>query len=130
VRALRTACSIEYLRWRYAGAIPARMVMHPEGAERGVAFVRVRRRGRARVALLGDVLVPGGDPALERAVVRRVAGAVDADGIAGVGRLVRVRDGFIPLGGRGPRLMTRGVAGAPPASADDWDLGYGELELF
>ena len=128
--AMRTALSADYLRWRYAGAIPARIVTHPDGADHGVAFVRVRRRGRARIAVLGDVLAPRGEPELERAIVRRVAAEADADGIAALGRLVRVPDGFLPLGGRGPRLVTRALRSEPPTSLDAWDVGYGDLELL
>jgi GNAT superfamily N-acetyltransferase len=128
--ALRTTCSIDYLRWRYAGIIPARAVAHPDGPDHGVAFVRVRQRGSARVALLGDVLVPHGDPALERALVRRVATTVDADGTAALGRVARQSAGFWPIGGSGPRLVARSLASAAPASLDGWDLGYGDLELL
>lgn len=128
--ALRTALSIPYLRWRYASRIRARIVTHPEGADHGVAFVRVRRRGRARVAVLGDVLAPNGDTTMERAIVRRVVRDVDADGIAALGRVVRVRDRFLPLGGRGPRLVTRALCFQPPTTLDDWDVGYGDLELL
>ncbi len=128
--ALRTVLSIDYLRWRYAGRIPARIVTHPDGAQHGVAFVRVRRRGRARIAVLGDVLAPKGDTSRERAIVRRVAAEVDADGIAALGRIVRARDWFLPLGGRGPRLVTRALRFQPPTALEGWDVGYGDLELL
>lgn len=127
---LRTAWTGAALRWRYAGAVPARAVVHPDGIAGGVAFVRVRMRSGARVAVLGDVLVPDDDPAARRALVRRTARSVDAAGLAALGPGPRLRDGFLPVAGRGPLLVARALTTAPPPTLDEWDVGYGELELF
>jgi GNAT superfamily N-acetyltransferase len=127
--ALHTAITPEYVRWRYDGAFPARVVAHPDGVDHGVAFVRVRRRGRARVAILGDVLVPQSNRALVRPIVRRIAASNDADGTVALGRTVQLRDGFVPMG-RAPRLVARAVNGDPPWTLEDWDVGYGDLELL
>lgn len=127
---VRTAWTVDALRWRYAGAVPARAVVHPDGPDHGMAFLRVRSRGRARMAILGDVLVPGADPKLRRELVRLAARGADASGIAALGRGVGLRDGFLPAGSKGPLLVTRKVTTDPPTELDDWDLGYGDLELF
>jgi GNAT superfamily N-acetyltransferase len=127
---LSTVRSLEYLRWRYAGVVPSRAVAHRDGSDSGVAFVRVRRQGRARIAIIGDVLVPGRDVKLERELVRQVAAHVDADCAAVLGGRLGARDGFVALGGQGPLVVARALCSEPPWSLDGWSLGYGELELM
>jgi GNAT superfamily N-acetyltransferase len=125
---LRTRLSPEFLAWRYGTELlPYRAVVGPGGIADGVGLFRVRQRGSAREGALCEVLAPGGDAGLERALVRRVARVLDADYLLGLGR---TRRGLAPLPRQGPILTWRRVATerqGPPAA---WSLGLGDIELF
>ncbi len=128
---LRTRLTPGVLQWRYAGfpALAYRAHCGPGGVAGGLAMFRLRRRGGAVEAMLGDVLAPGGDARLAARLARdvlRVSGADYAVATAG-GRSWR---GFVPLPGQGPVLTWRaaGAGGRPPMAA--WDLSLGDVELF
>jgi GNAT superfamily N-acetyltransferase len=118
-----------YLRWRYGFAALAyrAAALGPDGAD-GVALYRVRCRGRAVEATVGELLVPEGDRAAARVLVAAVGRASGADYV------LRTSDGArsgreIPLPGAGPIVTTRKVNGDPPDLAS-WRLTLGDLELF
>ncbi len=128
---LRTRLSPDVLRWRYAGfpALGYRALTGPGGVEDGLGLFRLRRRGGAVEAMLGDVLAPGGDARTVARLARdvlRVSGADYAVATA-AGRRWR---GFVPLPGQGPVLTWRaaGAGGRLPIGA--WDLSLGDVELF
>ena len=124
---VRTARSVDYLAWRYGfGALGYRAVTHPDGVERGVALVRVRRRGAARELSMCDVLVPAGDRSAARRLVRVAMAESGADFAAAIGPV----PSMLTLGGRGPVLTARTVTATPPASLDPWKLALGDVELF
>ena len=125
----RTARSPEYLRWRYPEEhLGYRVLTLGRDLAEGAACVRLRRRGEALEATVGDLLVPGGDPAARRALVRLVVDRTGADYALLVG--AGARDLALPLPGQGPTLVWRHVNAteAPPAEAWDWSMG--DLELF
>lgn len=129
--ALRTRLTPAVLRWRYAGFAPLayRAWTGPGGVGDGLALFRLRRRGGAVEAMIGDVLAPGGDPRRAAALARGVLRASGADyAVATGGRRWR---GFVSLPGQGPALTWRAAesgAGPPPLGA--WDLSLGDIELF
>lgn len=127
---LRTRLSPDVLRWRYAGfpALAYRALTGPEGVEGGLALFRLRRRGGAVEAMLGDVLAPGGDALTLARLARDVLRASGADYAVAIG--ARRWRGFVPLPGQGPVLTWRaaGAGGRPPIGA--WDLSLGDVELF
>jgi GNAT superfamily N-acetyltransferase len=128
---LRTRLTRPYLVWRYDNpVVPARVVTHADGPQAGLAVLRVRRRGNSRVAALEHVIVPEDDTREHSKLARVAAASADADATITLGRRLGMRDGFLPLGGRGPLLMARGVGVDAPAALDDWDLSFGDLELF
>ncbi len=126
---LATEVSPAYLRWRFGlPDLGYRAVVLRDDPARGIAFFRVRRRGPAREAALGGMLLADDDARERAALVRTVARAVDADYVAALGRRPR---GFVPVPRLGPILTARPIADSstvPPLAG--WDLGLGDVELF
>jgi len=128
---LRTRTSPAFLRWRYATPLLSyRAFVARGGVEEGVALVRVRPRGRAREAVLCELLAAEGDVRIERALTRAVERHVDADYVLRLGGPVAGRDGFVRLPGQGPVLTCRAAAGRAPARLGSWRLTMGDVELF
>lgn len=127
---LRTRLTPEVLAWRYAGfpALGYRAVTGAAGVPDGLALFRLRRRGPAVEAMVGDVLAPGGDRRLAARLARQVLRASGADYAVAAG--ARSWRGFFPLPGQGPVLTWRAAdgGGKPPIGA--WDLSLGDVELF
>lgn len=129
---LRTHRTVAFLRWRYGfGPLGYRAVMRSSRLADGAAVFRLRRRGGALECALADVLVPGGDPAAGRELVREVARTCGADYVIRLHRAPVDRTGFVRLPRLGPVLTWRAlVPDAPGGSLDDWDLALGDVELF
>lgn len=126
---LRTRLSVPVLRWRYGGDLLGyRAVTVGDNARGGLAFVRLRRRGSAREAVLAEMLVPRDESRARRRLVREVMGTVrsEADYVLALGRVPR----FIPVSRLGPVLTTRGLAYPPPLSVSSFALTLGDIELF
>jgi predicted N-acetyltransferase YhbS len=127
--ALRTRRTLEVLRWRYGTPLLAYRAIAPDGdARRGVAFVRLRRRGAAREAVLAAVLAPDRERRTASTLVRAAARAVrqDADYLLAVG----AAPGCVPISKLGPIVTTRTVARPGPDSVQAFDLTLGDIELF
>ena len=128
VHTRRTAA---YLAWRYSGFPPLAYRARLAGSSPvdGLALFRLRRRGRCVEAVIGDVLVPGGD---HRAAARLAAAVVretQADyGLRCGGPSPAA--GFLPLPGTGPLLTWRSVADTDRPPLGDWRLSLGDVELF
>jgi hypothetical protein len=126
---LRTRQSPTYLRWRYGvPLLHYRAVVAPSGLDDGVAFVRVRRRGDAREAVVASLLVPQRSRRRAAALVREVRRQArgHADYLLGVGDL----PGSVGVPTFGPVVAARSVSTAPPTSVADFDLTMGDVELF
>jgi hypothetical protein len=123
--ALATEHSVQSLRWRYGfEPLAYRAVTGRRGAQDGVAFFRVRRRGASLEAAVCDVLVPGGDARARGALARAAVRASGADHAVVLGARP---PGFLPLPRSGPVLTRREVAGEP---VQDLALTLGDVELF
>jgi GNAT superfamily N-acetyltransferase len=131
-RGLRTRRTLAYLRWRYGfEPLRYRVVTLGDGVAGGLAVFRLRRRGPALECALCEVLVPAGDRAAERALVRAVVRGSGADHVIRVGGPVLDRSGFVRLHGQGPILAWLPLHdGVPGGRLDEWDLGLGDVELF
>jgi GNAT superfamily N-acetyltransferase len=128
---LRTRLSGEFLRWRYGTPLLAyRAVVARGGLANGVALLRVRRRGRAREAVLCEVLAPEGDVRIERALVAEAARQAGADYVLRLGGRAFERSGFVRLPGQGPVLTRRAAATDAPAELNAWHLTLGDVGLF
>jgi GNAT superfamily N-acetyltransferase len=129
---LRTRRSVELLRWRYAGFPPLayRVLLRGSRLDDGFVVFRLRRRGRALEAVVGDVLAPEGDHRAAAALLRAVPRAANADYAIQLGGSVAGRAGYVPLPGQGPVLTWRALTESTPARRDAWQLTLGDVELF
>ena len=128
---IRTRRTPEFLAWRYAGFPPLtyRAVCAEEGLAGGLALFRLRRRGPAVEAAIGDVLAPHGDRRCAAALAREVLRASGAD--YALASVVGHWSGFVPLPGQGPVVTWKGLGDAPgPPPIRAWGLSLGDIELF
>jgi hypothetical protein len=127
---LRTHRTSAFLTWRYGSPVlPYRAV----GDDDGVAFFRLRRRGPALEAVLGDVLVRTGDDRRAAALVGEVCRAArrgGADYVLRLGGAGRLANGFVALPGQGPILTWRGLTCTEPPPLSGFALSMGDIELF
>jgi GNAT superfamily N-acetyltransferase len=124
---LRTAATVSSLTWRYGSPLLGyRAVLASEDVRDGVAFLRVRQRGRARETALVELIMPehGNARLLVRAVER--ACRRESDYLLAIGAV----RGFVRVTRMGPVVTTRAVASDAPASIDDFELSLGDVELF
>ena len=125
---LRTARSVEYLRWRYGlASLGYRAMAFRDDPAAGIAVFRLRRRGAAVEAGLSELLVPDG-ARHEAQLVRDVVRAARPDYLVRIGR--RLGRSY-PLPRLGPRLTYRRLADLSPVpKLRDLDLALGDVELL
>lgn len=131
-RGLHTHRTPAYLRWRYGFApLAYRALTLDDDVRGGLAVFRLRRRGAALECALCEVIVPGGDSAASRALVRSVIHECAADYVIRLGAPVLDRAGFVRVPRQGPVLTWHPLAaGVPGRRLDDWELELGDVELF
>ena len=128
---LSTRRSTSWLRWRYGfERLAYRAMLLREKPEDGLAFFRLRRRGRAVEAVVCDVLVPGDAADAHRSLSRRIAAATGPDYLIRLGGGSPLHDRFVRVPGVGPMLACRRVTGPFPRSMAGWSLTMGDIELF
>ncbi|MGK2947179.1 MAG: GNAT family N-acetyltransferase [Acidimicrobiales bacterium] len=126
---LRTRRSPAYLRWRYdADLLGYRVLPLGRDLQEGAACFRLRRRGTATEATIGDLLVPGASTTAERRLIRAVLRATGADYALVLGR--SWRSGLLPVPGQGPTLVWRQLHGGQAPPLERWALTMGDIELF
>ncbi len=127
---LTTLRSAEFFRWRYGTELlQYRVITAPRGVEQGFVVFRLRRRGSAVEAAIGDVVVADDDRRLARSLLAAVRRTSGADYAIALGRRP---SGFVPFPRQGPILTWRHaacVATDVPALAD-LDCTLGDIELF
>jgi len=128
---LRTRRTPAVIRWRYAGFPPLgyRVLLRGSRLEEGLVVFRLRRRGQALEAVVGDVLVPDGDRRAAAALLRsvpRVAGADYAIRLGGGAAAA----GYVPLPRQGPVLTWRAITEKTLPPLESWRLTLGDVELF
>lgn len=138
---LTTARSVAYLRWRYSevSLLGYRTLAEQEGSElRGVAWFRVRPRGRLREAAVADVLVRRGDLRTAARLLRRVVRSAPVDhltcsfptGTAPAEASTRAGFFAAPVG---PTLVVRALSDGvepDPFELRSWALSLGDVEVF
>ncbi len=129
---IRTRRTASHLRWRYGfDRLGYRAVALDGDPRQGIAVFRIRGRGSATEAVLGDVLVPAGDRAADRALQREVARQTGADYVIRLGGPVVDAARFVRLPGQGPRLVWQALApGGSQPSLGEVDFSLGDIELF
>jgi GNAT superfamily N-acetyltransferase len=129
-RGLSTAVSPEFLTWRYGYApLHYRVVARSAKPAEGLVVFRLRRRGAAVEAVLGDVLTPDGERGVARDLIRTVARETGADYVLRLHRPVVSAGPFVRIPRAGPILTCR-VLGDATSAPREWDLTLGDVELF
>lgn len=130
---LRTRRSPQYLRWRYA-ALPSlfyRAYLMNSGPVKGMALFRLRSRGGALEAVIGDVLVPGRDPRQIIELAADVARFSGADYAIARSIPHGLSGGFLPLPRQGPVVAWRPLGReARVCEPSLLELTLGDVELF
>jgi GNAT superfamily N-acetyltransferase len=126
---LRTERTPHYLQWRYgSGPVAYRALLAGSSVTDGIVLYRLRNRGRSTEAVIGDVVVPHGDPVRAGRLGHRVLRVSGADYVIALGW--RRPRGWLPVPGDGPLLTWRGLARADRPPIQRWDLSAGDIELF
>jgi GNAT superfamily N-acetyltransferase len=137
---LATARDLGYLRWRYGAAplLDYRAVTEErDGRLAGLAIFRVRPRGGLWESTVAEVLA-GGDPAVARRLLRRVARAAPADHLTfaapagSAAARAATRAGFLPspVGISMVANPLRPGIRPDPSRLGSWSLTLGDLEVF
>jgi GNAT superfamily N-acetyltransferase len=132
VAGLRTRRTAAVIRWRYTGfpALAYRVLLRGSRVDDGFVVFRLRRRGQAVEAAVGDVLVPGGDRRATAALLRAVPRAAGADYAIRLGGGGLARAGYAPLPRQGPVLTWRAITEKVQPPLESWRLTLGDVELF
>jgi hypothetical protein len=127
---LRSERTPAYLRWRYGSSpVGYRALLGGTSLGDGVVFFRLRRRGPAVEAVIGDMLVPADRPTVASRLYRTILHSSEADYIVAIGT-PRPR-WWVPVPGNGPMLTWRGLRRQDdPPPLDQWKLSAGDVELF
>src|SRR5690606_36989777 len=124
---LRTDRTPAYLRWRYPSSpLGYRVVTLGGDVAAGAACFRLRRRGAALEATVGDIFVPDGDPSTRRALVAEIARRSGADYVLVLNG--SPRDGFVPTPGQGPTFVWRHLCHTEKPAVEAWALSMGDIE--
>jgi GNAT superfamily N-acetyltransferase len=136
---LETRRDLSFLEWRYAGGpLDYRAILLEEGGDlRGVAFVRVRSRGRLWQTSLSDVVVEPGDRPTTRLLLRSASRCARADLLVArfpsgsTAARVAAGQGFVTLPG-GIRFVVNVLheVAPDPTSLRSWALRLGDVEVF
>ena len=129
---LRTRRTPAVMRWRYTGFPPLayRVLLKGARLDEGFVVFRLRRRGRALEAVVGDLLVPHGDRRVAAALLRSVPRVSGADYAIQLGGEMGARAGYLPLPRQGPVLTWRAITEAACPPLGSWHLTLGDVELF
>lgn len=119
-----------YLRWRYGfEPLGYRALLGGSRPSDGLVLFRLRRRGPAVEATVGDVLVPGEDPRRRSRLLHKVLACTGADYAVST-PADSAGAGFLPAPGQGPMLTWRAVAESRRPRRGSWRLTLGDIELL
>jgi GNAT superfamily N-acetyltransferase len=131
--------SLEYLRWRYGTLEDYRAVHeHRDGHLAGIAIFRVRPRGSSWVSTVCELLIPPGDHAMARKLLRRVVQASAVDYVIchfppnSTARQAVIRCGFLRVrSGPAPTVRVLEPNLAPdPTQHGSWAICLGDVDLL
>jgi hypothetical protein len=128
---IRSVKSAEFMQWRYGQSpVGYRALLAGSRLIDGVLLFRLRRRGPAVEAVIGDVIVPGHNPERRAAkLCRRLLRTNEADYAVALGP--SHPRWWLRVPGNGPLLTWRPLASAEPLpELSRWDLTAGDIELF
>ena len=120
---LRTARSVDFLRWRYtAGPIDYRVVLAGQRVGEGIVLFRHRRRGSATEAVVTDII----GPSEAMRVAHQCLGRADYAVTLGPSH----PRWWLRVPRTGPVLTWRALASTIPPEPQEWELNAGDIELF
>ena len=123
---LATNRKVDYLRWRYdADLLGYRVLALDDHPDSRCAF-RLRRRGAAIEATIGDIIATNG--AARRALLRQVLRRSGADYLLVLDGAWQ--DGLVAVPGPAPILTWRSLCASGPPPLGEWALTMGDIELF
>ena len=130
-KGIQTRRDAGFLAWRY-GFEPLAYRAFPVGdsVEDGLLLFRLRSRGPALEMALCEVLLPGDQGTIVRRSLSELLRATGADYVLSLGTAASARAGTVPLPGRGPTLLWRGLADPSPPPLPRWSLALGDVELL
>lgn len=123
---LATNRSAGYLRWRYDADLLGYRVLGLDDRPQARCAFRLRRRGPALEATVGDVV--DADKSARRALLRQVMRRSGSDYLLVLDG--RWSDRLVPVPGQGPTLVWRSIRAADCPPLDRWSLTMGDVELF
>jgi GNAT superfamily N-acetyltransferase len=137
LRALKPAAGLstertpEFLAWRYGyRGLRYRALLAGPSLGDGLVVFRLRRRGDAVEGVICDVLIPGDDASVERALLREVARATQAGYLLRLTREFTTPGPFIRIPMVGPVLAGRSLEGHPTPVLKEWNLSLGDVALL
>lgn len=120
-----------FLAWRYGfGPLAYRALVLRSNLEDGLLLFRLRRRGPALELSVCDLLVPGEQRAIVRRALSELLRKTGADYLLRMGSGGADGAGTLPVPGRGPTLLWRGLVDSSPPPPARWRLGLGDVELL
>lgn len=123
---LTTNRRADYLRWRYDADLLGYRVLNLDDQPGTRCAFRLRRRGAALEATVGDVV--GADGAARRTLLRHVLRRTGADYLLVLDGAWRDRS--MPVPGQGPTLVWRSLRATERPPLGRWALTMGDVELF
>lgn len=128
---LSTARSPEFFAWRYGyEPLRYRVMLHGSSPADGLVVFRLRRRGSAVEAVVGDVLVPEAEPTVATELLREVARRTEASYVIQIRRPFVLSGPFVRMPRTGPILACRPLDSGAAPRLRDWNLTLGDIELF
>jgi GNAT superfamily N-acetyltransferase len=128
---LATLRSPAFLAWRYGyKPLGYRVFLSPTSPVDGLAVFRLRHRGNAIEAAVCDVLVPRGDPAKVRVLMRGLARVTGADYLIRLSHVFASPGPFIRVPRVGPMLTCRPLHDHQVPRLAQWDLSMGDVEML
>lgn len=128
---LSTERSAEFLAWRYGFAPLGYRIFVPDASpEQGFVAYRLRRRGSAVEVTVCDVFAPGDERGRERELMAAFIDSVGGDYLAMLDTRVRNPAGALRMSRLGPVMTWRALADSRVPALSDFDLSFGDVELF
>jgi GNAT superfamily N-acetyltransferase len=128
---LTTRRTPEFLAWRYGlPSLHYRILLTGDTAADGFLVFRLRRRGPAIEAVIGDVLTPAEHPEHARTLARAAAARAGADYLLRIDGRAFTGEPFLRVPRVGPVLTCRPLSDWTPSSLRHWNVQMGDIELF
>jgi len=128
---LTTRRTPAFFVWRYGlPSLHYRVLLAGDSVDDGCLVFRLRRRGAAVEAVIGDVLTPADHPERARSLARTTAATAGADYLLRIDGRALTGDPFLRVPRVGPVLACRPLSDWSPPPLSRWNVQMGDIELF